>query len=368
MARDVSTLINMLEQDGGIPESSARFSRSDLVAMFNKSMEQQVLPDLFQLNEEYLLNKKLYAFKTGSSFNYPTGFIPLPSRAYGQTIRAISYQSSTETEPHYTIPYVEVREDPVFSRKYYQATSTFPRGWHFKNNGIQILGNNDLIDGTLHVQFYLEPSTLVDSTTLQIPIRNITFSSDTMHVMLLTTDLTGDFLATVPADTNSALFDIIHTPTGSVQTWNKYMTREDGRSWNYTTGGAYTAINISTSTDAEITSSKATELISMISDGLPIVNGSAGGNLSIVPAGRASMTTIPQEWDSLLILDMAKRVWASLGDAEKAGQFAGLYSETHKRLASAFGSRSKGEPKVITNRRGLLEGLRAAQWWGRRSP
>jgi hypothetical protein len=106
----------------------------------------------------------------------------------------------------------------------------------------------------------------------------------------------------------------------------------------------------------------------MLSDGLPIINGGAGGKLSITLADQAARTLIPQEYDALLILDMAKRVWASLGDTEKASQFSALYSETHKRLLSAMGSRSKGEPKVITNRRGLMEGLRAAQWWGRRAP
>jgi len=368
MARDVSTLINLLEQDGGIPESSARFSRADLVAMFNKSMEQQVLPDLFQLNEEYLLTKKTFAFKTGSTLNFPTGFVPVPPRSYGQTVRAISYQSPNETEAHYMLPYIEVREEPVFNRKSYQATSTFPRGWHFRSNGMQILGNHDIIDGTLHVQFYLSPSVIVDSTTLQITIVNIIFTGTQLVLVAPTAAVSAGTFSAGIANTTTSLLDVIHTPTGTVQLWGKSAIRTDGVSWDTTGAGAYSKFVFTV--DSELTANYSVELATMFSAGLPMTEANAArpGDLALTLANQTSITNLPQEWDNLLMLDVAKRIWSSLGDMDKAAQYSAMYSETHKKLTSAFGVRSKGEPKVISNRRGLMEGLRAAQWWGRRAP
>ena len=89
-------------------------------------------------------------------------------------------------------------------------------------------------------------------------------------------------------------------------------------------------------------------------------------DIIVTPAGQSTITNLPKEYDNLLVLDVAKRIWTSLGDIEKAGQFAQLYAETRDRLMSAMGSRSKGETKTVTNRNGILSQLRGRTFVGRR--
>lgn len=350
MATSYTDLLNTLELTAGLPESSSRYSAEDMCNTINKSLQQNVVPALMQLNEEYLLTRSTLPLVVNGIRVYPTGFIPIPNRAYGQTIRAISFKRDGFDNATVTLPYIEVAAVQSFYRNNLPLTNGAPLGYHFFANGIQLVGDPSNFTGSLVLHYLLEPSELVTTAAASTSLTSLTFNGTSLVVTLPTASI-GAALGTHIADGSTKQLDLVHVPTGTVLLASKPAARADNAGVTTLT---FTA-------DIDITADKVTELNLMKGFGTTSFT-----DIIVTPAGQSTITNLPAEYDNLLVLDTAKRIWASLGDIDKASQFAQLYTETRDRLASAMGNRSKGEAKTITNRNGILSNLRGRTYVGRR--
>lgn len=353
MATGYTDLLNTLELTAGLPESSSRYSADDMCSIINKSLQQNVVPTLMQLNEEYLLTRSTLPLVVNGTRVYPTGFIPIPNRAYGQTIRAISFQRDGIDNATVSLPYVEVAAVQSLYSNNLPLTNGAPLGYHFFANGIQLIGDPSAFTGSIILHYLLEPSQLMNTDVDTTHIHSLVFNGTNAVATLNTSDI-GAALATYITVGQTRPVDLVHVPTGTVVLANKPATLANA-------GGSLRTFTWVA--DTEITANKVAELNLML--GYPTTAGMYT-DLTITPAGQSTITNLPKEYDNLLVLDTAKRIWASLGDIDKASQFAQLYSETRDRLASAMGNRSKGEAKTITNRNGILSNLRGRTFVGRR--
>jgi hypothetical protein len=357
MAKTVAELISLLESEAGLPASSARWTEAELVDIFNKSLSQQVLPDLIRINEEYGLTKKIVALTTqNGTLLYPSGIVPIPSRSYGETVRNIAYQRSADGEPYTTLPYIEINQTASFLTANRNFSTDVPAGFHFYNRNIKLVGNILNISGKLHYWFVLQPSTLVNSSTIAVNLSNAVFNTaaDVLRLVVLTSAIGADLNSYLP-NTGIKMLDVVHPATGAVQGWNLLATRTDGVGLNGTGTGTYTKFEVA-GDGAEIVANFATDLSNQQEGGLPIAAGMSP-SLVVLPAGQSNFSTVAPEFDNFLLLDVAKRVWASLGDMEKAQAFSDLYKETMERVSAAIGDRSKGQPKQILNRTGMMQNL-----------
>jgi hypothetical protein len=84
--------------------------------------------------------------------------------------------------------------------------------------------------------------------------------------------------------------------------------------------------------------------------------------LLLLPAGQSEFSTIPYEFDQLLILYVCERVLESIGDTEGLGVVMTKIKETRDSISRVTGNRLQGERRRLTDRRSIARIQRGGKW------
>jgi len=85
-------------------------------------------------------------------------------------------------------------------------------------------------------------------------------------------------------------------------------------------------------------------------------------DLLLLPAGKAEFSTIPYEFDQLLVLYACERVLESLGDTEGLQVVMAKIKETRDSISRVTGNRLQGERRKLTDRRSIARIQRGQKW------
>mgnify|MGYP003346052919 CR=1 FL=1 len=138
--------------------------------------------------------------------------------------------------------------------------------------------------------------------------------------------------------------DIYRKSTGAILKSNIHVARSDT---------TYTITGLS---DDEISQIKSYQ-----SGGFP-VSGPYESELLLLPAGQSEFSTIPYEYDQLLVLYVCERVLESLGDTEGLQVVMAKIKETKDSISRVTGNRLQGERRKLTDRRSIARIQRGRKW------
>lgn len=348
MVASVTELIQRVKSRISLPDNDDRFTPSEIVDTMNDVMEEFVIPELMKYMEEYLIVKQVVKLRTNGVENFPDYLIPLPTRAYGLTLRNVKYRSQGDTEPHQNInvPYISPEDEEFRQGDRFINFRGHTLGFYFQGPAIKLIGNPVTLDGELELSFVLKPSKLVLRTTEFATVNNLTVQSS--HLRVNSTGIGAQFDAFL-GSASTKLVDILHIPTGHIISFDQKAAR---------VGANYDLL--------DLPSAELKNISKYQSGGLPL-NASQGftSELHLVPAGQSQFSHLPKEYDNLLIYATCGRILEALGDVEGLSVNNSQMDKVVQSIKSAYGKRSQGEGKKITNRRGLHTALQNRAWRGR---
>ena len=352
MTKSATDLLKSIKNRASLPDlSDERWSNTNIIDAVNEVMAEKVTPYIARLAEEYLIQKQVIQLTVSDVHQFPQLLIPIPERSYGRTIRELKYRKTDGTLIN--IPQISLNdEDMVGAGK--GNSANFPRifGFHFLNDAIKIIGVEAKdFNEQLEIHYILKPSTLVNRTTEFLPLQTITYSSVTRKMTFGSMVMASftEFATYVPLNAER-LFDVYRRSTGAILMPNLKLTRD--------------AVGIALISDADaLSDADRLTLIAYQLGGFPANGTTYAQDICLVPAGTCQFTTIPEEVDNMLVLEVCGRILESFSDTEGLKINEKRLQATDDSLTSAFGNRIKGESKIITNRRGLLSSLRSRRYY-----
>jgi hypothetical protein len=345
--KSVSELITDIAQVASLPlEESDRWSRADVVQAMNLAMDEKVVPELLQFNNEHLVVRQTYPL---SAANYPTMQIPVPRRAYGRQLREIKYLPAGQTSMLREINLTQTtlpEKDQVYGPSY---TFGMPYSFYFQNDTVNLLTDPASATGTLVFYYFLTPSTLVDKTTEYANVTNVAYDSGTSTFTFTVTSAGAEFDTYAGSNGTVKLYDVYRRSTGVIIYRDLPLTKATG---------TFTVVGNIGADDAGV-------IRSYQESGMPVV-APYTADIILLPTGQSQFSTLPSEFDTLLVYHTVSRILESLGDTEGLQINEQRVKNAYSMISHVMGaSRVKGEPKVIVNRRGLGDVQRWSWWRGR---
>jgi hypothetical protein len=348
MVASVTELIQRVKSRISLPDNDDRFTPNEIVDVMNDVMEEFVIPELMKYMEEYLVVKQVVKLRTGGQENFPDYLIPLPTRAYGLTLRNVKYRRAGDTEDYQNIniPYIAPEDEEFRQGDRDLNFRGHSLGFYFQGPAIKLIGNPTSLDGELILSFVIKPSKLVNRTSDFAPISNITVQSTFLRAS--STSIGAEFDSWLSAP-STRLVDILHVPSGHILAFNQRATRS---------GSNYDLIDLK--------SSELKNFSKYQSGGLPL-NTAQGfsSEVYLIRAGESQFSQLPKEYDNLLIYATCGRILEALGDTDGLQVNSMQMDKVIQSIKSAYGKRSQGEGKKITNRRGLHTMIQSRGWRGR---
>jgi hypothetical protein len=311
-----------------------RWSTTALVRAFNNALDDKLTPDLISEGSNYLVHRDVIQLTVNGSAVYPLNSIPINKRAVGRALREVKFlpAGKTKIEDELNCPAISLEEKDMFSSETELYGSSVPYVF-LENDSLRLVGGD--LNGSIVMYFSLEPSTLENTSSNYAVI----------------TDWNTNITAT------------------STSTWNSYQpsgTTKFVDIYRKTTGAILKAnVRVVRSTDSyAITGLSDDEIIQIKSHqpgGFP-VSGPYESELLLLPAGKAEFSTIPYEFDQLLVLYVCERVLESLGDTEGLQVVMSKIRETKDSISRVTGNRLQGERRKLTDRRSIARIQRGQKW------
>lgn len=341
MAKLVTDVIASVNRKASIPNADKKFNITGTYESFiEDSMKGDVYPMLLKLNENFNVVSTIIAL---SGSTYPEGKIPLPRRCYSQAIREVKWRRNS-TNGLVNIPQIALEDSDVFYT--YGRSEEAYRGFYFLGDTIKLVGNTENafanLDGELFLHYVPAPSSITQDATIEGDISNIAYSSGTTTI---TVSSVGTGLNTYIADSATKLVDIYRKDTGAILIPSVLVTR---------TGTSFATTGIS--------EDFATQLEGWQDGGFPIPTG-YDSNLILVPEKQTARTTIPDSLDEYLEASIVSKMMASIASDDKYIVAEKERKRIKDNLVAMLGDRIEGEPKKITNRRGIKTYTRRRNWW-----
>lgn len=351
--RSVSELILDIQDRISIPlDNEDRWNRSAVIRTMGLTIQEQVTPKLIMEGGDYLVHREILPLQVGGVLKYPNLRIPMPSRCYGRALREIKYianqgDGTFKQQDEINVTWCSVDEVDTYETQ----------GFNFNNpmvciinDHVRLLGNPDSATGALVFYYHLSPSVIVDKTTQFASITNATRNSTT-GVTTFTASVGTEY---TDFQTISALklIDLYRTNSGAILKPNVKMTR---------TGST-------TFTTSDLTANEFTELANYQEGQYPVLP-PYDVNLYIVPAGQCQYSTIPEAFDSILVLETSSRILESLGDAQGLEIVAAMLKKAYDSISVSMGNRLSGQQKRVTDNRGIAAFQRSSNYgfrWSRR--
>lgn len=348
--RSVSELITSIENRISLPLlSEDRWSRSAVILTMNEVQQEQVTPKLIQEGGEYLVHREVLPLQVGGQPKYPALRIPMPRRCYGRALREVKYVANQGNDIFKQRDEINVTWCSVAEADAYET-----EGFSFinpmvciTNDHVRLMGNPTSATGALVFYYHLEPSDIVDKTTEFASISNITWASGTAT---FTASAGAEYTVYQP-DTTVKFVDIYRVSTGAILRPDVKLTRA---------GSSYTT--------TDLTEDDVKELINFQNGGAPVVAPFVS-ELYLLPSGQSQFSTIPEAFDSILVLETSSRILESLGDTQGLEVVASMLKKAYDSISISMGNRLSGQQKRVTDNRNIAAYQRSSNYgfrWNRR--
>lgn len=335
--KTIQELIVAVQDRISLPlDDDDRWNTPALVRAFNAALDDKLTPDLVAEGSNYLVHREVVPLKVNGVQVYPLNSVPLPSRAVGRALREVKYLSAgkTRSEEELNCPAISLEEKDMFVDSNDLYTSDAPYVF-IENDNLRLVGGEK--DGSIVFYYSLEPSTILEPVTgISTPVRYATITGWTDTTITIATP-TSQWDAISPTSQTKFL-DIYRKSTGAIIKANVRMTRS---------GSTYSSIVLESQEIAQIKANQP--------GGYPVggVAGPYEPDLLLLPAGSSEFSTIPYEFDQLLVLYVCERVLESLGDTEGLQVVMTKIKETHDSISRITGNRLQGERRKLTDRRSI---------------
>lgn len=334
--KTIQKLIEAVQDRISLPlDDDDRWSTAALVNAFNNALEDRLTPDLISQQTNYLVQREVFPLKTGTTTNYPLNAIPIPSRAAGRVLREVKFiptGTSIDNEVNCLIISLEDKDKYIKDPAFYGSSVPYV---FVENDSLRFIGGNNT--GSIVMYYSIKPSTLVNTTGRFGTITNITYVTATTSTI---TASPGAVWSNYIAENTSKFVDIYRKSTGSIIKSNVQVTRGSGGNTN-----VYT-INTS------VTSNEITQIKTNQAGPWPVV-APFESDLLLLPAGESEFSTLPYEYDQLLVLYTCERVLESLGDTEGLQVVMTKTKETADSIARLSSNRIQGENNKLEDRRSV---------------
>jgi hypothetical protein len=140
----VDDILTAIKLKGGFPTDNY-FTDAELLILLNDEQRTKALPLLMKLHEDFLVQNKDYTIAANTTYR-------LPARIVGNKIRDLKlYTNSAYTD---------------LNRLFEEDRSTKRTGYYLMGNKIEL--SEDITTGTLRLNYFLTPSSLVLSTSCAV--------------------------------------------------------------------------------------------------------------------------------------------------------------------------------------------------------
>jgi hypothetical protein len=343
----VADLIQDTKDRASVPAEDERITDELVLKILNQVLDEYIYPDFLKISEEFGVVKKLVnlAASDGTAA-FPGQVIPLPRRAYGRILREVKYFDGSDNL--YNIPYVSLQDEDRFLKGI--SYGAIPIGFYFISDAIKLIGPNiNLLNvGKLVFHYVIEPSTLVNSSTLYAPITDIQQdSNNTIKFIVTGTAATYPELFAYCPLNSTRLFDIYRKSSGSLLAADVELSP---------VVGAPNTIEFKCS---QLGWSNILDIENFQEGGYPISAANVyDADILLIPAAKSQYSTIPYEMDNLLAQIAAGRVLEIIGDTEGLKTNDTRVKALYLSVTSALGNRIRGESKRVVNRRSIIRDLK----------
>lgn len=317
-------------------EDDPRWTTNALIRLFNNVVTDKIAPDLVSEGSNYLIHREVLPLTISGAVVYPLNSIPLPKRAVGRALREVKYlpEGKTKIEEELNCPAISLDEKDMYGNESEFYGSSIPYVF-FENDYLRIVGGDT--KGSIVLYYNLEPSTFKNTVNQFVNITN--WSGSTITASAATTAWTSYI-----ASGSSKFVDIYKVSTGAILKANVRVARSTD---TYTITG--------------LTTDEITQLKTNQAGGFP-VSAPFDSELMLVPAGECEFSTLPYEYDQLLVLYVCERISEAMGDTAALQTITAKIKETRDSISRVMGNRLQGERRRLTDRRSIARIQRGQKW------
>lgn len=335
-----------------MPPDDTLFNTDDYIAFINEVLLEKVYPKLMKIRDDYCIIRQVFPLQNDESVDlYPTGVMPIPSRAWGNTLREIRYIDVSGN--YYKVnPYFLSQLD-LYQTKNLAFSAASRRGYIPFNSGIQLIPPPLQDQGSIEMHFIMEPPEVVydnfNDTDVQTGygvVKNMQFNPSTniTTYTLNTSIFPGGIFDTYMPQGQTKLLDIYNARTGQCLYIDIEMTRES------TTQIVGTSIE---QPGTNIIYPNITEVTNFQNGGYPVNTLIYAPSIYLMPAGSSSFTPLPNVLDKWLCYELAIKLLSAQGYVEELQLFMKESSDMQQSLLSQMAMRVDAEPHVAKNTRGI---------------
>jgi hypothetical protein len=339
--RSVSELVLSVQDRCSLPlQDGDRFDRAAVIRIMNEVLEEEVTPKIVVSCPEILTQRIVLPLKTNGVANYPNKRIPIPSRAYGRGIREVKYLNDSETkrENEVNITQTSLQEFDTMATGISNYGNASNRLYcYFEGDSVVISLDPD-DSGSIVIYYTAKPNTLVDGTSfLSMKIQDYNTTLGWFNVVQDT--ISGFSPPAMPSLLNAQVYDIFRKTTGSILVPQTVLTMS-AVSPNYLLTYTFSA-------------DEAKNLMAFQTTGA--VSSTSPAELYITPAGTTYYSTLPPEFDHILVLETCIRIMESLGDEQMLQVLANQLQKAYTSIAKLTSNRLPGQRKRVTDNRSLAK-------------
>jgi hypothetical protein len=345
----ISDIIARVQRLITLPADLTLFKETDFEAFANDCMIEKIYPRVMKTRDDYFLVRDVFPLQDSDGNDlYPTGVMPIPNRAWGNTLRELKYIDSSGN--YYKINPYYLENEELYQTRNLALSSQYQKGFIPYNSGIKLIPPPLQDTGSVVMYYIIYPSTIKGTSseyaasTYATSILNITFNTSTNRATYSTGAVTlGGYIADYCPLNTSGLFDIYSQQTGMLLATNLSLYREGTNTF---TGVSVQQIG------TDILSPNITEISNYQLGGYPVAT-PYSAQLYIVPAGLTPFTPLMPILDNLLVYELAIKILSAQGYVEELQIFNAEHADLRKDIMSQISMRVECEPFVISSTRGL---------------
>lgn len=336
-----------------------RWSTAALVRTMNNVMDDKLTPDLVSEGSNFLVHRIVIELGSNNKPNFPLNSVPIPKRTVGRSVREIKYlpPNKTKIEDEINCPAISLDEKDMYSENNVLPTNSYPYVF-IENDAIRIIGGDNT--GSLVIYYHLEPSTIQYTSGEYATIlgwdKDGVNGKNSNTLYTISTDAWTNYI-----NTNEKKYvDIYCKTTGLIIKPNVNLTRGVTSTNGTLTSTVNTISGLSVDEIEQIKTYQSGNFNGLNTNQITEPN---EPELLLLPSGKSEFSTIPYEYDQLLVLYTCERVLESLGDTEGLSVIMEKIKETKASIGRITGNRLQGERRKLTDRRSIARIQRGSKYY-----
>jgi len=359
--KSIQDLILDIQDRISLPlDDEDRWSTAALVRTMNNVMDDKLTPDLVSEGSNFLVHRTVIELSSNNKSNFPLNSVPIPKRTVGRSVREIKYlpPNKTKIEDEINCPAISLDEKDMYSANTELTTNSYPYVF-IENDAIRFIGGD--IKGSLVIYYHLEPSTLQYTSGEYATIigwdkDDLIYNKNSNTIYTTSTTTWTSYI-----NTNEQKYvDIYCKTTGLIIKSNVKLTRGVTSTSGSLTSTVNTISGLSIDEIEQIKTYQSGNFNGMYTNQITSPN---DPELLLLPAGKSEFSTIPYEYDQLLVLYTCERVLESLGDTDGLSVIMEKIKETKESISRVTGNRLQGERRKLTDRRSIARIQRGSKYY-----